>query len=317
MLFHFNNFDYKVQLIRSTRKSIKLTISNKTLIFSIPSYYTDGNFESFLKEKKNWIVNFIAKQETALVSENTATNQKIRDYKIEIDGKNVPIKVVRSNRKNMSLYIRNKGLIEIKAHYSEPDFKIIDFLEHKKKWIIKHLTITLKEIAIKDEKIAAFIDGGTIYYLEQPYLLSVKHNEINYIAKLEKSSNTIYVESPDLSTDTINHILTQWEQNFAVSFVEKELEYCLEIFRKQVPTAYVKSLKVHFYKSKLGSCDTKGNITINSKLIRYNLKCLRYIIFHELCHLVHFNHSKAFYDLQVQFVPNYKDLNKILGKSIY
>ena len=36
------------------------------------------------------------------------------------------------------------------------------------------------------------------------------------------------------------------------------------------------------------------------------------VIVHELCHIIHPNHSKDFYKLVESYIPNYKQLDKYL-----
>jgi len=54
-----------------------------------------------------------------------------------------------------------------------------------------------------------------------------------------------------------------------------------------------------------GSCSRKGNLNFNYKIIQLPERLADYIIVHELCHLQEFNHSKRFWDLVAQTIPNH------------
>ena len=60
-----------------------------------------------------------------------------------------------------------------------------------------------------------------------------------------------------------------------------------------------------------------GNITLNLELIKASKGSIEYVVIHELCHLIHHNHTKTFYDLQESIIPDWKKwkekLEKILG----
>ncbi len=67
-------------------------------------------------------------------------------------------------------------------------------------------------------------------------------------------------------------------------------------------------------KSRWGSCSSKGNLNFNYKIAMLPSELSDYIIVHELCHLAQMNHSKNFWSLVEQQIPNYKNLRAELKK---
>jgi hypothetical protein len=66
-------------------------------------------------------------------------------------------------------------------------------------------------------------------------------------------------------------------------------------------------------RTRWGVCNKKTiTVTLNTELIKYNLRCLDYVIVHELSHLVYFNHSKDFWNLVSKYCPNYKEIKREL-----
>lgn len=61
-----------------------------------------------------------------------------------------------------------------------------------------------------------------------------------------------------------------------------------------------------------GSCSRKHNLNFNYKIVLLKPEIADYVIVHELCHLKEFNHSKQFWELVAQTVPDYKALRKEL-----
>ena len=68
------------------------------------------------------------------------------------------------------------------------------------------------------------------------------------------------------------------------------------------------------HKSRWGSCSSKGNLNFNYKVVLLPPEVADYIIVHELCHLAEFNHSKKFWDLVAQTLPNHLALRHALRK---
>lgn len=69
-------------------------------------------------------------------------------------------------------------------------------------------------------------------------------------------------------------------------------------------------IRIRNIKYAWGTCSINKNITINYNLIKYNELAIKYVILHELCHLKYMNHSKEFWNLVSQYMPEYKKIKK-------
>jgi predicted metal-dependent hydrolase len=67
-------------------------------------------------------------------------------------------------------------------------------------------------------------------------------------------------------------------------------------------------------KTRWGSCSGKKNLNFNYKSMFLPPELQAYLVVHELCHLREMNHSKRFWDLVAQQVPNYQVLRRELRK---
>ncbi len=54
---------------------------------------------------------------------------------------------------------------------------------------------------------------------------------------------------------------------------------------------------------------------LNLELIKKPLECIEYVIFHELTHLIHPNHSKDFYNYLLTYMSDWKIRKEKLGGS--
>lgn len=64
-----------------------------------------------------------------------------------------------------------------------------------------------------------------------------------------------------------------------------------------------------------GSCSRKGNLNFNYKIMFLPENIQDYIVVHELCHLKEFNHSKKFWGLVSETVPNHLEIRSELRKN--
>lgn len=70
----------------------------------------------------------------------------------------------------------------------------------------------------------------------------------------------------------------------------------------------VKATRVQFrdMRRKWGSCSSRGTVTLNSRLTWLEPHLAEYIVCHELAHLIELNHSKRFWKIVKDYMPNYK-----------
>jgi hypothetical protein len=76
----------------------------------------------------------------------------------------------------------------------------------------------------------------------------------------------------------------------------------------------VGGIAIRNQKTRWGSCSKKGNLNFNHKIVCLPSHLADYLIVHELCHIGEFNHSKKFWDLVAQAIPDYKKLRRELRK---
>ncbi len=61
-----------------------------------------------------------------------------------------------------------------------------------------------------------------------------------------------------------------------------------------------------------GSCSGKNNISFSFYLMRFPQEAVDYVVVHELCHIIHHNHSKEFYKEIEKILPDYEQRRKLL-----
>ena len=67
-----------------------------------------------------------------------------------------------------------------------------------------------------------------------------------------------------------------------------------------------RSLKIKTQKSRWGSCGPNNDINMNWLLMLAPPEAMEYVVVHELCHIIHKNHSKDFWGLVAEHLPAYQ-----------
>lgn len=72
------------------------------------------------------------------------------------------------------------------------------------------------------------------------------------------------------------------------------------------------SVKITSAERRFGSCSAKNGLCFSYRLMAYPKEAVEYVVVHELAHIKHHNHSKAFYNLIERYMPDYKNRQKML-----
>ena len=134
------------------------------------------------------------------------------------------------------------------------------------------------------------------------YLFGKKYDIIidSKVDKIYLSGNKIYVSSMDK--------FNKWLKKETMNLYKEHLDIIYSKFEEKIP--YPK-LKIRSMKTRWGVNNKRDNsVTLNSKLITFDLSKLDYVIVHELAHFVHFDHSKAFWEVVSKYSPDYKKIRK-------
>lgn len=78
-------------------------------------------------------------------------------------------------------------------------------------------------------------------------------------------------------------------------------------------------VKVEDLKSKWGNCSRMNQLRFNWRIVMAKTSIIDYVIVHELCHLVHKNHSKEYWNLLKTLMPDYekkKEWLRVNGKML-
>lgn len=113
----------------------------------------------------------------------------------------------------------------------------------------------------------------------------------------------IEVSVRQYSPEKVKQLLDEWYKTRAKEVFAKRLDAVLE---KALWVESRPEFRVLTMQTQWGSCSPAGRLTLNPHLVKTPNACIDYVILHELCHLAEHNHSKRFYILLGQVMPDWE-----------
>ncbi len=78
---------------------------------------------------------------------------------------------------------------------------------------------------------------------------------------------------------------------------------------------HVAKVRIGAQRGRWGSCSSKHHITLNCRLLLISPHLAEHVILHELCHIVHLDHSIQYRSLLEKYAPHWKEYEKALHQA--
>ena len=221
---------------------------------------------------------------------------------VEIKGIKFEVEITKKKIRNIYLRLQDNK-IEASCPYYVPKYEVYKFIESKRDWIYKVYQFNNN----RPKNLYLYNGGDTFYVFGKPYKLVRNIGR----KKVVISEDTIFFTYKDDSLDSIKALYKYFDAellNKAKIYLDKYRPLLLDYGYNEEPI-----LNARLMSSKWGVCYTRNNkINISSYLIHYPYECLEYIMIHELAHFIIPNHSKRFYEIIANNMPDYKRANSLL-----
>lgn len=206
------------------------------------------------------------------------------------------LKIVRKDVKNITLKVMPSGEAILTAPNAASDEHINFIIKKRARWIEKKREF-FGSYRVPEKE---YVSGEDFRYLGRSYRLKIIQAKQECI-KLQRGYLEVFVKDKN-DLERKRNLVYGW-------YREKALIYFLNILQElnKIVKKDIKSVKIRQMKTRWGSCDPhKSCINLNIELIKKPKECIKYVIFHELAHLVHPNHSKRFYDYLSVYMPDWQ-----------
>ena len=210
-----------------------------------------------------------------------------------------------TDRKTLGIKVYPDTSVKVFAPI-DTDLPIIEqHLKAKRKWIEKQQRSFRSYLPATPAR--QYIGGESFLYLGKQYMLKIEPSTAEEV-KLYQGRLVVKTLNPEATH--IKKLLQQWYIARATILFNKLFEeqfYLFKRFGLEKPILQIKKMEKRW-----GSCTPQQKIILNPELIKAPIVCINYVILHELCHLVHHNHNKAFYRLLENFMPDWQKYKQLL-----
>ena len=194
--------------------------------------------------------------------------------------------IFKTNVKSMRLRIGKDAKITLSMPFYSTQKMALSFLEMHKIWLENTYKKALVNLPKDDE----------MKFLGQVYKIKFDENF------KEPFFDGEFVFTPNLKS------LERFKKTRAKELFLELVSHFQPFINKPIKRIVIRNSKTRW-----GSCNhKKGYINLSLRLIEKPLSAVRYVVLHELTHMLYPHHQKSFYDFIEKIMPDYKKQEQIL-----
>ena len=200
-------------------------------------------------------------------------------------------------RKTLGIRVEPDGSVWLKAPKDAGLEDIRKKVLHRAPWILRQRRY-FESFGISTTE-RQYISGESHLYLGRQYMLRIRESNQNAV---HYQNNILEIECQNKKD--VKKVLQQWYRERAEIKFAEYAKPIVEHFAMY--GVKPQSISIRKMEKRWGYCTPKGNIFLNPRLICAPRCCIEYVITHEMCHLVHRNHTKEFYALLTKEMPHWE-----------
>lgn len=205
-----------------------------------------------------------------------------------------------ADRKTLEISVLPDKQVRVKAPIDTPIDDIDARVRRRSRWISRQI----RYFAQFDPRTPPrhYLSGETHLYMGRRYRLKVIEGDTAGVKLRRGFLNVTTADKKEVHA--IKQLIDSWYLERARERLPELLEHCFARFGSSVREK--PRLRIQTLSRRWGSLSRSGKLTLNRDLIRAPRECIEYVIVHELCHLEHADHSRAFYDVLERMSPAWR-----------
>jgi predicted metal-dependent hydrolase len=214
----------------------------------------------------------------------------------------------RSERRTLAISVLPDGTLDLVAPRDSTEADIARKLGKRLRWIVRQRTAFAD--MNRNRSPLRYESGATHRYLGRQYRLKIHRGRP---AGVRLIGAYFRITTPHGSPAEAKAALNAWLRDKAVEQFSARLtkweRWCVV---QKLPLPRLHLLRMP---KRWGSSHRDGRIMLNPELVKAPSICIDYVITHEICHLKHPQHDKAFFRLLDQTMPAWRTVKQRLESA--
>jgi hypothetical protein len=202
--------------------------------------------------------------------------------------------IIRTRRKTNALIIQRDGRLVVRAPLRASDKQIQELVQQKEQWIIAKQELARRTYAAIEPK--EYANGEGFLYLGKSHKLVLVDGSQPGLTLGDR----FYLSTSALPR--AEAVFKAWYIKQAKKVITERAAW----YAAQNGFVYER-VKITGARTRWGSCSARGSLNFTWRLVMAPLQVIDYVVVHELAHLKHKNHSKAFWNEVKRLMPDYKE----------
>jgi predicted metal-dependent hydrolase len=224
----------------------------------------------------------------------------------------VQVLVTEARRKTLSVEVHPTGQVVLRAPLGCSDARIEAVLAKRERWIAEQRSFFQRFEPRTPQR--AWIVGESHLHLGRRYKLRIDSGSEETVALRGTELVVIARQGRQAEPEHVEALVLRWRHEQAKDVFARQLALCHLHYRFNEYARPV--LRIQQLAKRWGSLSQQGTMTLHSGLAQAPLACIDYVIHHELCHLVHLNHSANFFELLAEVCPQWVARKQLLETTV-
>lgn len=202
-------------------------------------------------------------------------------------------------RKNLSIIVEPCGQVRVIAPQRMKVAQVIEAMERNGDWLERQLNRV--EASLVHLHPRYFASGESLLFRGRQYPCLVELDDRLARPSVRLEDGVFLLHSPVQDPALLRQAMEKWYRQEAGPVIAERVRHFGALIGR-----WPQVIRIKNQQKRWGSCSQKGNVNFNWRLILIPDEILDYMVVHELCHLVHMNHSADFWGLVASIIPDYQ-----------